>query len=67
MPLRSTDFAPGGIEALRPPFERDRHRRIEPVKTLQKIGASRSGRRKQRVENDGFPVQAQIAPLRFEL
>ena len=34
MPLRPTDFATGGIEALRPPFERDRHGCIEPVKTL---------------------------------
>ena len=66
MPLRSTDFAPGGIEALRPPFERNGHGCIEPVKTLEKIGAGRSRWRKQRVENDGFPVQAQIAPLRFE-
>ena len=34
MALRSPDFAPGGIEALRPPFESDRHGSIEPVKRL---------------------------------
>ena len=34
MPLRPTDFAPGGIEALRPPFERNGHGCIEPVKAL---------------------------------
>ena len=34
MALRSPDFAPGRIEALRTPFESDRQGRIEPVKFL---------------------------------
>ena len=34
MALRSPDFAPGRIEALRTPFERHRQGRIEPVKLL---------------------------------
>ena len=31
MTLRSPDLSPGRIEALRPPFERDRQGRIEAV------------------------------------
>ena len=38
MALRSPDLAPGGIEALRTPFERNRQSRIESVKIGQEIG-----------------------------
>ena len=37
MALRSPDFAPGRIEALRTPFESHRHGCIEPVKRRRAI------------------------------
>ena len=67
MPLRPADLAPGGIEALGAPFKRDRHRGIQAIKTLKEIGAGRARRREQRVQNDGLSVQAQMAPLCFQL
>ena len=40
MALRSPDLSPGRIEALGPPFERDRQGRIEAVKIGQEIAAN---------------------------
>ena len=37
MPLRSPDLAPGGIEALRTPFERRRQGGIEAVEVREQI------------------------------
>ena len=66
MALRSPDLSPGRIEALGTPFERDRQGRIEPVKIGQEIAAGRAWGREQRVQHNGLPVQAKVAPLRFE-
>ena len=66
MALRSPDLSPGRIEALGPPFERDRQGRIEAVKIGQQIAAGRAWGREQRVQHNGLPVQAKVAPIRFE-
>ena len=66
MALRSPDLSAGRIEALGTPFERDRQGRIEPVKIGQEIAAGRAWGREQRVQHNGLPVQAKVAPLGFE-
>ena len=66
MALRSPDLAPGRIEPLRTPFERNRQGRIEAVKIGQEIASGRAWGREQRVQHNGLTVQAKVAPLRFE-
>ena len=66
MALCAPDLSPGRIEALRTPFERNRQGRIEAVKIGQEIAPGRAWGREQRVKDNGLPVQAKVAPLRFE-